>query len=191
MLSAGSLISSIAWSSDGKHVALLFNYYGLDEKNQAHIWDVENEKKTHTIKHNQMIEYATWKPQGNCLAVGGRDGAITVLDIETNKMKKLSHKYPIATLAWTNNHYLISSDSSNQVKTWNISQNTLIKHEKLDAPTRSIIWNEKASCLITQLYHGPLSIQKPTTHTFSTDQLWLLLILKKAHEEGKTIIANG
>ncbi len=76
----GSMVESLAYSSDGKTIA------GVGRNGMIHLWNIETGKKQHTFSgHKWTVNTLAFSPDGKTLASGSSDGTILLWDVQNSE----------------------------------------------------------------------------------------------------------
>lgn len=117
----GNVILSIAWSSDGKRLAMVSGA-------RIAILDTETNKKIEKSLAFGLTEVA-WSPDGSKLAAASKDDLIYILDPTTlNTLRTLSgHTADVQSVAWGPDSNLLASGGSDKtVRLWNVNESQQI-----------------------------------------------------------------
>ena len=81
------------------------------------IWNLENGKELHTLKHSHVIKTCSVSQSNNQLLTGGMDKIVHLYDIETCEVKnKILHETAIAKTAWQNDNTIITASGNKLAK---------------------------------------------------------------------------
>ncbi|MDF1815232.1 MAG: serine/threonine protein kinase [Verrucomicrobiales bacterium] len=106
------------WSPDGLRFAL-----GTDR--EITVWDTKTGNRLQVIPNHSYIHTMAWRPQGDIIAIGGRNTAIRLWDTTTKTMIATlkGHRDLVTSVAWdASGTRLISSSNDQTVRFWNISK---------------------------------------------------------------------
>jgi WD40 repeat protein/transcriptional regulator with XRE-family HTH domain len=106
-----ALLSSLAWSSDGQHLACGTNLRGVQ------VWNVAaGSQRWASHQLPTWIRRVAWSPDGTRLAGGGDDGYLYVWDASDGELlqRLAGHHGVITSVAWSPDGSLLASGGSNQ-----------------------------------------------------------------------------
>jgi WD40 repeat protein/serine/threonine protein kinase/tetratricopeptide (TPR) repeat protein len=108
-------VYSVAFSPDGKHVALAGT-------GQVDVWDLASQRLVRSLRgHTYVVCEVAFSPDGHYLASGGVDKTIRVWDWTTGaELRTLAHEAPVAGLAFSPDGSQIASGSGNALKLWSV-----------------------------------------------------------------------
>jgi WD40 repeat protein len=119
----GTEVSSVAWSPNGKQVAV------GNTSNKIQVWDATTGQPVHTyLTFESQVTDVAWSPDGKYIAETGASGAIQVLDVATGVA---IHNFtgPTGTelsIAWSPDSMSIATASMDGIiRVWNLATGTL------------------------------------------------------------------
>ncbi|HLJ33512.1 MAG TPA: WD40 repeat domain-containing protein, partial [Ktedonobacteraceae bacterium] len=126
--SLSSSIEGVAWSADGKYIAV-----GTQGNNNAEVWDIATGKMTQNYtNHTGSVIQVAWSPDSTLVASSSFDGTVQIWNVASGKTQ-LTYKAlnaPVWSVAWSPDGKEIASGtgaagadspvtSGNSVKVWN------------------------------------------------------------------------
>lgn len=89
-------VESVAWSPDGKVVAVVCREFSL------RLWDAATGKVLRRLEHSSQVDAVAWSPDGRTLASVAVDTSLRLWDVTTGKERHLSeHTCSASSLAWS------------------------------------------------------------------------------------------
>ena len=108
--------TSIAWSSDNKHIA------SANRSKIVEIWDTSNGSNDLVLSgHSSPITSVAWSPDGNYIASGSYDATVRIWDAVTGKhiFTYSGHPYAVYAVAWSpDSKYIVSGSYDKTAQVW-------------------------------------------------------------------------
>jgi WD40 repeat protein/serine/threonine protein kinase len=115
-------VSSVAWSTDGRHVLL------GDLSHKAQLWDLETGKPTGQEREFQsMVLGVAMSPDGKMAAAAGDDGTVSAWSLSNDDLTSWSIKHPAGVKAIAFSHdgkKLVTGCNDFNVRVWEIALRT-------------------------------------------------------------------
>lgn len=111
-----SVISQIAWSPVGYHIA------SSSFDSTIQIWDIHHDRSIVSLKgHPSSVLCVAWSPDGQVLASGSRDGTVRIWKSSTGQLLQTlsEHFSEVNSVAWSPHTYMLASSSDdNTIRIW-------------------------------------------------------------------------
>src|SRR5271165_4292311 len=140
------LVSSVAWSPDGKTLAS-----GSDD-HTVKLWEVATAKLLSTLEgHAGSVLSVAWSPDGKTLASGSGDNTVKLWDTATGKLLSTlkGHTDVVESVAWSPDGKTLASGSGDHtVKLWEAATGKLLSTlEGQTDPVWSVAWSPDGKTL--------------------------------------------
>lgn len=144
-----SLVLSIAFSPDGKHLA--FGSY----EDTVYLWDIATSKVVQQFEeHNDSVLSIAYSPNGKYLASGSSDKTVLLWEVATGKVVQRfkGHNKGVNSVAYSpDGKYIASGSDDNTVRLWEIATGIVLQRlEGHNDSVRSIVYSPNgkrlASC---------------------------------------------
>jgi WD40 repeat protein/serine/threonine protein kinase len=158
----GKLVSSLAWSPHGKHLAA-----GIDSEGLAvRIWDVDLSQSRAAFETEFVLAVA-WSPNGSKLASAGRDGMVRVWDPSSAKpllWERLADAEAVVGVAWSPDGRALASTGAGAVRLWDGASGRPLGVLRLLADQ---LWLAVGP---DGYYRGTPALERQLLHVVQTDQ---------------------
>ena len=96
-------INSVAWSPDGKQIAIGEGApYENPKPGYLKVLDVKTGDEQHNIEHDDAVSSVAWSPSGKKIATGSKNKYLRIFDVDTGSEEySIEHTYPIKSVAWS------------------------------------------------------------------------------------------
>lgn len=123
------------------------------------IWELQSGRIIHDLKgispdtgvDSSILNVVEWSPDGEMLAVPGRQNDVIMYDRDTAEEKfslRGDHTQPVCFLSWSpNGKYMATSGLDNQVLIWDIKKNQDIDRHKFENRITSMAWKPHGNAL--------------------------------------------
>jgi WD40 repeat protein len=149
---------AIAWSPDGKQIAVVANAYRL------YIVDAETLECKHQFQPTTTtIRALAWSPDSKFLAVAAAQPSAIIVSVETGDIvKKLdAHSYEVRSVAWSKDGQRIATGGADrQLMVWNPDWELPVLSMEFDSEVRSVAWSHDNRILAGLSQNGQLRLWK-------------------------------
>ncbi len=138
-LGPGDLVTSVAWTSKGTHLAVGTN------SGDVQLWEVAKGKRLRTMRgHSARVGTLAWN--NSVLASGSRDRLIYLRDVRAKEPmvgKLAGHKQEVCGLKWSfDEGQLASGGNDNKLFIWSVSSVTPVaRFSEHTAAVKAIAWS--------------------------------------------------
>ncbi|QSQ26167.1 WD40 repeat domain-containing protein [Pyxidicoccus parkwayensis] len=152
-----------AWSPDGRWLAALDNRYSVESR--LLIWDAASGRLLKELRGDSVLSspYSfAWSPSGDRLAVGRKNGVITMLDTATWSTVREwpANMDEVGMLVWSpkGDRLAVMEDDSAVVQLWNVQTNAWVPGPILaKSPVRCMKWSPDGTRLALEA--GPATLE--------------------------------
>lgn len=131
----------------------------VDALGSAIIWELQSGRIIHDLKgispdtggDSSILNVVEWSPDGEMLAVPGRQNDVVMYDRDTAEKKSSlrgDHMQPVCFLSWSpNGKYMATSGLDKQVLIWDVKKNQDIDRHKFENRITSMAWKPHGNAL--------------------------------------------
>lgn len=155
-------------STDGKVLAVLNNRGGNQESNTVNVWDLNNTQILRSIQHPKPVLSVAVSADSKVLAIGGKNGTISVWETESGKFlgnlgKSFSiggYSDGIVSLAFSPDRTILASGSNDRtLQIWDLTTGKEVQTISDNRePVISIIFSKDGKQMITKDKSGDIKI---------------------------------